>query len=231
MDKASFLNGPPTGGMGVDMPEDRRRRHDMVRQQILARGIRNPRVIRAMARVPRHFFTRLEASAAAYSDYALASDYGQTISQPFMVAIMTAELDTLPQQRILEIGTGTGYQTAVLARMGAEVFTIEYVPELSKAAENRLRQLGYTNIHYRIGDGAIGWKSFAPFTGILVTAGAPAVPQPLLEQLSDGGNLVIPIGDSSMQVLKRCQRHGNAITETDILDCRFVPLRGQYGWR
>lgn len=238
MENSSHGNGPPaadmlthSGSTLADTPEDRRRRHEMVRRQILARGVRNPRVIRAMASVPRHFFTRREENAAAYSDNALASDYGQTISQPFMVAMMTAELNPTPQQRILEIGTGTGYQTAILARMGAEVFTIECVPELSRTAENRLRQLGVANIHYRIGDGSMGWESFAPFGGILVTAGAPAVPQPLLEQLADGGKLVIPIGDTSVQMLKCFRRRGDTIGETDILDCRFVPLRGQYGWR
>ena len=203
----------------------------MVRQQIIARGIRQPRVIRALACLPRHRFTREEERRAAYCDHAMASDYGQTISQPFMVAIMTAELNVQPQHRILEIGTGTGYQTAILAMLCAAVFTVENVPQLSAAAQARLAQLGLDNIYYRIGDGTMGWKMHAPFDGILVTAGAPVVPEPLLAQLSDGGRLVIPIGDRNMQMLVRFERHGGEITRTDLLECRFVPLLGQCGWQ
>ena len=147
------VHGPDGQGQGAvwsDTPEDRRRRHDMVRQQILARGIRQPRLIRAMARLPRHLFTRSHERLSAYCDHALPSDYGQTISQPLIVAVMTSELDARPQQRILEIGTGTGYQTALLAMLYAQVFTVEYVPQLSVAAQERLQQLGFNNICYCI---------------------------------------------------------------------------------
>ncbi len=221
----------PDGAAFTDTPDDRRRRHDMVRDQILARGVSHPGMARAMARLPRHFFIRREERHAAYCDQAMASDFGQTISQPFMVAIMTAQLDPQKKHRILEIGTGTGYQTAVLAMLCQAVYTVEYVPELSAAAQQRLAQLGFNNIHYRVGDGSMGWEAQGPFDGILVTAGAPAIPEPLMKQLTDGGKLVIPIGSERIQMLKRIERHGTEFTEADILDCRFVPLLGQCGWQ
>ena len=202
----------------------------MVRQQILARGIRQPRLIRAMARLPRHLFTRSHERLSAYCDHALPSDYGQTISQPLIVAVMTSELDARPQQRILEIGTGTGYQTALLAMLYAQVFTVEYVPQLSVAAQKRLQLLRLNNICYCIGDGSKGWEAHGKYDGILVTAGAAAVPEPLIAQLADGGRLIIPIGNQNVQMLKRFERHGQEIRSRDILDCRFVPLLGEHGW-
>ncbi len=214
----------------ADTTEDRRRRHAMVREQILARDIRHPGVIRAMAGVPRHYFVRANERHAAYSDQAMAADCGQTISQPFMVAIMTAQLKPQARQRVLEIGTGTGYQTAILGRLYTDVFTIECVPELSVTAQTRLNKLSFGNIHYRIGDGSVGWQEESPYDGILVAAGAPAVPEPLLEQLAQGGRLVIPIGGQSVQMLKCFERHGSEIIENNILDCRFVPLLGKWGW-
>ncbi len=214
-----------------DSPEDRRRRHDMVRQQILARGIRQPRLIRAMARLPRHFFTHSHERLVAYDDHAMPSDHGQTISQPLIVAVMTAALDARPQQRILEIGTGTGYQTALLAMLYAQIFTVEHVRELSVAAQERLQHLGLNNISYCVGDGSKGWEAHGPYDGILVTAGAVVVPEPLLAQLADGGRLIIPIGKQKLQMLKQFERCGQEIRSTDILECRFVPLVGEYGWQ
>jgi protein-L-isoaspartate(D-aspartate) O-methyltransferase len=213
-----------------DTAQYRRLRHDMVRQQIVARGVRHAGVARAMARLPRHFFIRQKDLHAAYDDHAMTSDCGQTISQPLMVAVMSAQLAPQRHDRILEIGTGTGYQTAVLAMLCQEVFTIELIPELSAAAQQRLVQLGFKNIHYGVGDGSMGWKNQGPFNGILVAAGAPAIPEPLLDQLTADGKLVIPIGTEHIQMLKRIERRGQEITETNVLDCRFVPLRGQFGW-
>ena len=214
----------------ADAPEFRRRRHDMVRQQIIARGIRNPQLIRAMARLPRQLFTRPEDCHLAYGDQALPSEHGQTISQPLIVAVMTAQLQIQPGQRILEIGTGTGYQTALLAMLCAQVYTVEYVPELSAAAQARLQQLGFGNIHYCIGDGSMGWEEHGLYDRILVTAGAAAVPEPLIKQLADEGKLIIPIGNQSRQILQRIERHGQTIRTENILDCRFVPLLGEHGW-
>jgi len=214
----------------ADTPEFRRRRHDMVRQQIVARGIRNPALIRAMARLPRQLFTRPEDCHLAYGDQALPSDWGQTISQPLMVAVMTAQLQILPGQRILEIGTGTGYQTALLAMLCAQVYTVEYVPQLSAAAQARLQHLGFGNIYYCIGDGSMGWEAHGLYDRILVTAGAAAVPEPLIKQLADGGKLIIPIGNQSRQILQSVERHGPTVSTENILDCRFVPLLGEHGW-
>ena len=230
--QSATVAGPDgQGAVWFDSPEDCRRRHDMVRQQILARGIRQPRLIRAMARLPRHFFTHSHERLAAYDDHAMPSDHGQTISQPLIVAVMTAALGARPQQRILEIGTGTGYQTALLAMLYAQVFTVECVRELSIAAQERLPRLGINDVSYCIGDGSMGWEEHAPYDGILVTAGAAAVPQPLLAQLADGGRLIIPIGKQKLQMLKQFERCGQEIRSTDILECRFVPLLGEYGWQ
>ena len=223
----SGVHGPQGQGYGTvwsDTPEDRRRRHDMVRQQILARGIRQPRVIRAMARLPRHLFISGNERLSAYTDHALPSDYGQTISQPLIVAVMTAELDARPQQRILEIGTGTGYQTALLAMLYDQVFTVERVPQLAAAAQNRLQHLGFNNISFYIGDGSKGWEAHGKYDGIVVTAATAEVPEPLIAQLADGGRLIIPIGKQNLQVLKRFERRGQEIRCRDILECRFVPL-------
>ena len=210
-----------------DTLEDRRRRHDMVRQQILARGIRQPRLIRAMARLPRHFFTHNHQRLLAYDDHALPSDYGQTISQPLIVAVMTAALDARPQQRILEIGTGTGYQTALLAMLYAQVFTVECISQLSVAAQERLRRLGFDNISFSIGDGSKGWEAHGKFDGIVVTAATAEVPKPLIAQLADGGRLIIPIGKQNLQMLKQFERCGEEIRCKDMLECRFVPLVGE----
>ncbi len=214
----------------ADTPLDRRMRHQMLRQQVIARGVKSTRVVRAMAGVPRHYFVDAALHAQAYADSALEVSAGQTISQPYMVALMTERLDIHRDHQVLEIGTGTGYQTAILARLAHEVFTVERLASLSVAAQRRLRQLGLTNIHYRIGDGSMGWPGELRFQRILVTAGAPDYPVALLRQLVIGGKLVIPIGDESQQTLMVLEHTSNGFSRREVIACRFVPLVGQQGW-
>ncbi len=208
-----------------------RLRKDMVRTQIADRGIRDPRVLEAMLRVPRHLFVPSDLRHRAYDDSPLPIGEGQTISQPYMVAWMTELLEVGEEDRVLEIGTGSGYQAAVLCELAGEVFTIEKNAVLAREAEERLRSLGYGNVHVRVGDGTLGWPEEAPFEGIIVTAGAPSVPQPLLEQLTDGGRLVIPVGSGGMQMLTLVRRKGNSYQTSEEGSCIFVPLVGKYGWR
>lgn len=209
----------------------RRLRQEMVRTQIAERGVRDPRVLEAMLRVPRHLFVPGDLRHRAYDDSPLPIGEGQTISQPYMVAWMTELLDVDEEDRVLEIGTGSGYQAAILCELTGEVFSIEKNPVLAREAEERLRYLGYTNIHVRVGDGTLGWAEEAPFDGIMVTAGAPSVPQPLLEQLAEGGRLVIPVGTASMQMLTVVRKEGGTYRTTEEGSCIFVPLVGRYGWR
>jgi protein-L-isoaspartate(D-aspartate) O-methyltransferase len=203
----------------------------MVKLQIAARGVRDPRVLEAMLRVQRHLFVPGDMRDRAYDDSPLPIGDGQTISQPYMVAWMTELLEVKEGDRILEIGTGSGYQAAALCELGGEVFSIEKYPGLARAAEERLRSLGYENIKIRVGDGTLGWPEEAPFDGIMVTAGSPSVPQPLLEQLTEGGRLVIPVGPSGMQMLQLIRRKGNEFQTSDEGTCVFVPLVGKFGWR
>ncbi|RJP32866.1 MAG: protein-L-isoaspartate(D-aspartate) O-methyltransferase [Actinobacteria bacterium] len=206
-------------------------RRDMLRHQIAARGIKNPRVLEAMSRVPRHLFVPERLADRAYDDSPLPISDGQTISQPYMVAWMTELLEIAEAAKVLEVGTGSGYQAAILCELAGEVFSIEKYPDLARAAEERLSILGYDNLRIRVGDGTLGWPEEAPFTGIIVTAGAPSVPQPLLEQLADGGRLVIPVGPAGMQMLNVIRRHGNDYRASDEGNCVFVPLVGKFGWK
>ncbi len=202
----------------------------MVRQQLEARGIKDQRVLEAMRKIPRHLFVPQHLVERAYDDYPLPIGEGQTISQPYMVAWMTEILKPEPGQKVLEIGTGSGYQAAILCELGADVYTIEKNPLLAREAERRLAQLGYFP-RIRIGDGTLGWPEEAPFQRIIVTAGAPSIPQPLLDQLDEGGRLVIPVGPSGMQMLTLVQkREGKLVTEEEGT-CVFVPLVGRYGWK
>jgi protein-L-isoaspartate(D-aspartate) O-methyltransferase len=199
--------------------------------QLVARGISDARVLDAMRRVPRDAFVPAPTRVDAYADRALPIGGGQTISQPYMVALMTETLRLTGHERVLDVGTGSGYQTAVLAELAREVVTIERVPELADAARARLAALGYTNVDVRLGDGTIGVAERAPFDAILVAAGAPRVPAALKEQLaSDGGRLVIPIGPPEHQWLTLVTRHGDRFTEAASIGCVFVPLVGQQGW-
>ncbi|NPV59181.1 MAG: protein-L-isoaspartate(D-aspartate) O-methyltransferase [Actinobacteria bacterium] len=206
-------------------------RKAMVRQQIAARGVDDPRVLEAMSKVPRHLFVPAHLADRAYDDSPLPIGEGQTISQPYMVAWMTELLRLEKDSRVLEIGTGSGYQAAVLCELAREVFTIEKIPELAREAERRLSSLGYRNFRVRVGDGTLGWPEEAPFDGIIVTAGAPSVPQPLTEQLAEGGRLVIPVGPSGMQMLTVIERRGGGFTHSEEGSCVFVPLVGEHGWK
>lgn len=202
----------------------------MVEEQLRARGVRDARVTAAMEELPRERFVAPTEAPSAYEDRALPIADGQTISQPYMVGVMTAALRLQPGHRVLEIGTGSGYQTAVLSRLAAQVYTVERIPDLARGAQRLLDELGLANIAFRIGDGTLGWPEEAPFDRILVTAGAPHVPQPLVEQLVDGGRLVLPVGLSSTQTLIAIDRYGNRTVEHALMDCRFVPLLGREGW-
>jgi protein-L-isoaspartate(D-aspartate) O-methyltransferase len=206
-------------------------RREMVEHQIRSRGIRDPRVLEAMSTVPRHEFVPPEERALAYADQPLPIGEGQTISQPFMVAAMAEAMELAGSERVLEVGTGCGYQAAVLALLARDVYTVEFQAALAEDAHERLARLGYTNVHVKIGDGTLGWPEAAPYDAILVTAGAPSIPPPLLEQLAEGGRLVIPIGTPEFQELRRVRKQEGRTTLEVLYDCRFVPLLGRYGWR
>jgi protein-L-isoaspartate(D-aspartate) O-methyltransferase len=208
----------------------RRQREMMVEQQIKARGVKEPRVLEAMKTVPRERFVPNERRSEAFVDGAMAIGAGQTISQPYMVGSMTALLQVEPEDTVLEIGTGSGYQTAVLAHLARHVFTMERLGELQMPAKTLLSELGVDNVSYHVGDGTLGWPEKAPFERIIVTAGAPKLPEPLVDQLADGGRMVIPIGGSSEQTLTIVERHGEKIRELPQYMCRFVKLIGAAGW-
>ena len=205
------------------------RRH-MVATQLASRGIKDERVLEAMRTVPRHRFVSKGEINAAYEDTPLSIGQGQTISQPYMVALMTECLELQGEEKVLEIGTGSGYQTAVLAEIAREVYSIERRPLLSEQAAKRLAELGYERCDLKVGDGTAGWPEAAPFDGIIVTAGAPEVPEGLREQLADGGRLVIPVGSEFHQTLYKIRRDGARFVEETITGCVFVPLIGEYGW-
>src|SRR5467141_577905 len=206
-------------------------REEMIEKQLRRRGINDAAVLSAMMAVPRHEFVAEELRAHAYDDLPLPIGGGQTISQPYIVAAMTATLHLRPGDRVLEIGTGCGYQAAVLARLAKEVFTIERRPELASAASAKLARLGYANAHVHCGDGTLGLPELAPFDAILVAAAAPAVPKPLLAQLADGGRMIVPVGDAEHQELQLIEKHGDAFSTKMLEGCRFVPLVGYHGWQ
>ncbi|MGQ4809753.1 Protein-L-isoaspartate O-methyltransferase [Candidatus Entotheonellaceae bacterium PAL068K] len=210
--------------------DDTRQRRAMVKVQLQGRDIRDPRVLQAMGEVPRHLFVAPEWRQQAYSDRPLPISEGQTISQPYMVACMVQSLQLPNHATVLEIGAGSGYQAAVLSRIASQVYTIEYFASLAKAAASVLRQLGYLNVQVRAGDGGYGLPDYAPYAGIIVAAAAPHVPSALLEQLAEGGHLVIPVGVTDRQELLTVTRHGGSYSEKRSLPCRFVPLLGQQGW-
>ena len=214
--------------MGTSWDRERIR---MVEDYLHRRGIVDPRVLDAMARIPRHRFVPPGARRHSYEDRALPLELGQTISQPFMVAFMTQALRLDPTHRVLEVGTGSGYQTAVLAQLAAEVCTVERIGDLQGAARETLEELGVDNVRYLVGDGTLGWAEHAPYDRILVTAGAPTVPAALEAQLArDGGVLVIPVGEPDLQELFAITRTGDEWEAEPLLGCRFVPLVGDEGW-
>ncbi|WP_243294317.1 protein-L-isoaspartate(D-aspartate) O-methyltransferase [Geothrix mesophila] len=197
----------------------------MVREQIVARGVADPRVLEAMGRVPRHEFVPAAQRSQAYEDWPLAIGYGQTISQPYIVAFMTAALAPRPGDRVLEIGTGSGYQAAVLAGLVAEVYTMEIVEPLAQRAEADLKRLGYANVKVRAGDGHLGWPEAAPFDAIIVTCAPEDVPQPLVDQLKVGGRMIIPVGSQwGAQELYLLRRTATGLRRQGVLPVRFVPM-------
>jgi protein-L-isoaspartate(D-aspartate) O-methyltransferase len=207
-------------------------RRRMVEQQIVARGITDQRLLDALLTVPRHLFVEAGLQSHAYTDASLPIGEKQTISQPFMVASMTAALELQGNERILEIGTGSGYQTAILSCLVKRVYSVERIGVLAAQARRVLDRLQMSNINIKIGDGTIGWKDQAPFDGILVAAGSPDVPPEYLEQLDYGGRLVMPVGDQTEQTLIRMTRHEDGQIEREhLMGCRFVPLIGQQGWQ
>jgi protein-L-isoaspartate(D-aspartate) O-methyltransferase len=202
----------------------------MVETQIRRRGVADLRVLAAMGKVPRHRFVPRHLWGQAYSDYPLPIGEDQTISQPYIVALMTEALELAGPEKVLELGTGSGYQAAVLAELAARVYTIERIPSLAQSAEQVLASLGYANVEVVVADGTLGWAGEAPFDAILVTAGSPQVPPPLVEQLAMGGRLVIPVGDRYTQTLTRVRRTPEGLKHEYLGGCRFVKLIGRHGW-
>lgn len=210
-----------------------KQRIKMVDSQIRARGIRDPRVLKAMETVPRHLFVNEALRDQAYNDNPLPINGGQTISQPYIVALMTEALGLTGSEKVLEIGTGSGYQAAILAMLADHVFSIDRLASLAGEARRLLESLNFYNIAIRVGDGTLGWKDEAPFDAVMVTAGSPNIPKTLVEQLAVGGRLVIPVGGRHSQVLIRLTRLSEDINEVkkeDLGGCRFVDLIGEYGW-
>jgi protein-L-isoaspartate(D-aspartate) O-methyltransferase len=206
-------------------------RAQMVEEQLQARGIGDPRVLAAMRRVPRHLFVETTLQHRAYDDTPLPIGAEQTISQPYMVALMSQLLELKGHERVLEIGTGSGYQTAILAELAREVFSIERVEALTRCAHACLDRLGYgARVHLRSGDGSKGWPEAQPFDAEIITAAVRQVPRPLVEQLADGGCLVLPLGEADLQDLARIQKQGGKLDVKCFGECRFVKLIGPYGW-
>jgi len=205
-------------------------RRDMVERQLRRNGIRDERVLGAMGAVPREAFVPPNQQPYTYVDGALPIEHGQSISQPYMVALMTEALELAGPERVLEIGTGTGYQVAVLAALCEQVYSVERIAELAETARERLAALDVANAQITVGDGTLGRPEHAPYDGIIVTAGAPRAPEPLIEQLADGGRLVIPVGDRFTQMLKVYVKEGDRLRERNLCACKFVPLLGAYGW-
>ncbi len=202
----------------------------MVEEQVVARGVKDERVIAAMKKVPRHLFVEEALQGQAYSDQPLPIGEKQTISQPYMVALMTEALELTGREKVLEIGTGSGYQTAILAECAAKVFSIERIRSLAIKARKLLLDLGYFNIEVKFSDGTYGWPEEGPFDAMIVTAGSPDIPQPLIDQLKPGGRLAIPVGDAYVQELVRITKTEEGVKREDLGGCRFVKLIGKHGW-
>jgi len=226
---AGACDGGPAGAReGVSLTDARAK---MVREQLAGpgRGITNARVLEVMGRVPRHEFVPASEQDEAYHDHPLPIGHGQTISQPYIVAFMTEALDPKPTDRLLEIGTGSGYQAAVLSELVAEVYSIEIVKPLAEQAQETLQRLGYQNVRVKAGDGHQGWPEHAPFDAIIVTCAPERVPQPLVDQLRDGGKMIVPVGGGFQQELVLLEKRGNEVRQRAVLPVRFVPMTGQAG--
>lgn len=220
--------GAPVSLLPADFAEARR---TMVDEQIRRRGVSDERVLAAMAQVPRHEFVPPDCRGRAYEDAPLPIGEGQTISQPYIVAAMTAALRLVGGERVLEIGTGCGYQAAILGCLASQVYTVECRSELAAEASDRLARLGYANVHVHCGDGTLGLPELAPFDAILVAAAAPSVPAPLVDQLAVGGRMIVPVGDAENQDLQLIERVDAALRTIALEPCRFVPLVGAHGWK
>ncbi len=205
-------------------------RREMIAQQIESRGVHDPRVLAAIESIPRERFVPASAHSLAYEDRALAIDQDQTISQPYIVAYMTEALRVGPRDKVLEIGTGSGYQTAILCKLVERLYTVERLSSLSETAGARLGALGISNFARRVGDGSLGWPEEAPFDRIIVTAAAPSIPAPLVEQLTVGGLLVIPVGGADQQTLVSVSKLADRTVERSLLPCRFVKFIGRWAW-
>jgi protein-L-isoaspartate(D-aspartate) O-methyltransferase len=203
----------------------------MVESQLVRRGIKDKRVLEAMRQVPRHLFIPEDMRSLAYCDGPLPIGLGQTISQPYIVALMTELLELTGQEKVLELGTGSGYQAAILSRLARQVYTVERHATLAQRAEKVLAELGYDNVVIRVGDGTLGWPEHSPYEAIIVTAAAPDVPQPLIDQLADGGRLVAPVGSRWSQVLVKVKRQRDLLVKERLTSVAFVPLIGEYGWK
>jgi protein-L-isoaspartate(D-aspartate) O-methyltransferase len=212
----------------IDFPKAR---FKMVEEQITARGIKEAKLIAAMKKIPRHLFVEEALQNQVYTDHPLPIGEKQTISQPYMAALMTEALLLTGKEKVLEIGTGSGYQTAILAELSEKVFSIERIRPLAIRARKLLYELGYFNVEIKIFDGTFGWLEESPFDAILVTAGSPDIPQPLIDQLTTGGRLVIPVGDAFVQDLFRMTKTETGVKKEDLGGCRFVKLIGKYGWK
>jgi protein-L-isoaspartate(D-aspartate) O-methyltransferase len=206
-------------------------RERMVKNQLMARGIKDERVLQAMGKVPRHLFIQEALAGEAYNDHPVPIGEKQTISQPYIVALMTEALELKGSENTLEIGTGSGYQTAILAELSSRVYTIERIKSLLVKARKLLAKLNYNNILFKAFDGTLGWKEYAPFDAIMVTAGSPNVPEPLKEQMADNGRMIIPVGDRYTQELMKITRKGDNFEQAGLGGCRFVNLIGLHGWK
>jgi protein-L-isoaspartate(D-aspartate) O-methyltransferase len=222
---ATFSQGNGSGS--ARFGEERRL---MVKSQIRKRGVTDERVLEAMATVPRHEFVPPFWTNQAYADEPLPIGHGQTISQPYIVAAMVASLGLRGSENVLEIGTGCGYQAAVVSLLAREVHTVEILPDLAQSAAERLERLGYTNVHVHTGDGTLGWAPSSPYDAILIAAAAPSVPEPLLLELAEGGRLIAPVGEEDKQELQLTTKHQGKFLLKQGGPCRFVPLMGQHGW-
>jgi len=206
-------------------------RNSMVAEQLIGRGIADKRVLEAFRKVPRHEFVPENLRTSAYSDYPLPIGNGQTISQPYMVALMTECLGLEGDEKVLEIGTGSGYQLAILAELCHEVYSVERFEELAQNSKEVMTRLGYNNFKIKVSDGTLGWEEFAPYDGVIVTAGAPGIPESLAAQTKEGGRIVIPIGSEFSQVLTVAEKKGRAVNARPVCGCMFVPLVGKDGWK
>ncbi|MEE8162519.1 MAG: protein-L-isoaspartate(D-aspartate) O-methyltransferase [Anaerolineae bacterium] len=219
-------------GKGRSLSTDyEKEREHMVESQLARRGIKDKRVLEAMRQVPRHLFIPEDMRSLAYCDGPLPIGHGQTISQPYIVALMTELLELTGQEKVLEIGTGSGYQAAILSRLARQVYSLERHAALAQQAEKVLAQLGYDNVVVRVGNGTLGWPEHSPYEAIIITAAAPEVPQPLPDQLADGGRLVAPVGSQWSQVLVKVRRQSDLLIRERLTAVAFVPLVGEYGWK